>query len=430
MRTNIRAKLIMLIISIVVGVMLFSIYFISKMVETRMTKMFRENLDNTLDSVEKEYGRIEKETLASAKSFAEMMAIVRNVMLKEIPQIQQEVINLKAVVDLDLLEVGDEQGLVMVGGSDLDEYGKDKSGDHLIQAALAGKAVIEAQLTPAGLLIKAVAPIKLQEKVLGTFTTGRYLDESFLEKIKKMTGVELFLFKKERAKEGLIAATLAIDKAKLQNAFNKILNQKYAYVTIDSRPYMVGIVSVVNVKKEVIATIRGARPRQQLIITIVEMRRFLILIGLVGIIVAWVIGYIFAKRITIPLQLLVQGTNKLATGDLSYRVEVKATDELGVLADSFNKMADDLRRITVSHDELAKEVSERKKAEQEREKLIKELKEGQELLKSQKQELEDINKIMVGRELKMIELKKEINRLSRELGRPAPYDDTSLGKAD
>jgi inhibitor of KinA sporulation pathway (predicted exonuclease) len=44
-----------------------------------------------------------------------------------------------------------------------------------------------------------------------------------------------------------------------------------------------------------------------------------------------------------------------------------------------------------------------------------------ELLEKMK-ELEKMNKLMVGRELDMIELKKEINRLLAELGRPKKYE--------
>lgn len=54
------------------------------------------------------------------------------------------------------------------------------------------------------------------------------------------------------------------------------------------------------------------------------------------------------------------------------------------------------------------DITDRKKAEEEQRRLMK--------------DLEETNKIMVGRELTMVELKKKVNRLNQELGRPAPYD--------
>lgn len=45
-----------------------------------------------------------------------------------------------------------------------------------------------------------------------------------------------------------------------------------------------------------------------------------------------------------------------------------------------------------------------------------------ELVEHQKQELMDFNRLMVGRENRIIELKKQVNSLSRELGRRPPYD--------
>ncbi len=54
-------------------------------------------------------------------------------------------------------------------------------------------------------------------------------------------------------------------------------------------------------------------------------------------------GFQIAKGITVPIQRLAEGTKAVATGDLNFRITVKANDEIGVLVDSFNRMTQDLQ---------------------------------------------------------------------------------------
>ncbi len=54
-----------------------------------------------------------------------------------------------------------------------------------------------------------------------------------------------------------------------------------------------------------------------------------------------------ARRITVPIQLLAEGTRAVAAGNLGYQVEVAADDEIGMLVDSFNQMTRDLDRSKV-----------------------------------------------------------------------------------
>ena len=53
-------------------------------------------------------------------------------------------------------------------------------------------------------------------------------------------------------------------------------------------------------------------------------------------------GLYLARRVTLPIQALAEGTRRISGGDLSHRVEVEADDELGVLVDSFNRMTGEL----------------------------------------------------------------------------------------
>ncbi len=53
-------------------------------------------------------------------------------------------------------------------------------------------------------------------------------------------------------------------------------------------------------------------------------------------------AYQLSSSIVGPLLLLTEGTREMARGNLETRVEVSSYDEVGVLADSFNKMANDL----------------------------------------------------------------------------------------
>jgi two-component system, NtrC family, nitrogen regulation sensor histidine kinase NtrY len=53
-------------------------------------------------------------------------------------------------------------------------------------------------------------------------------------------------------------------------------------------------------------------------------------------------GLYLARRVTVPIQALAEGTRLISGGDLAYRVDVEADDELGVLVDSFNRMTEEL----------------------------------------------------------------------------------------
>jgi two-component system nitrogen regulation sensor histidine kinase NtrY len=76
-----------------------------------------------------------------------------------------------------------------------------------------------------------------------------------------------------------------------------------------------------------------------------------LLITLVIIFSATWFGFRLAKELTVPIMELAEGTRRVASGDLDFRIGVEAEDEIGTLVDAFNKMTHDLKTSTVKIEE-------------------------------------------------------------------------------
>ncbi|NNE44194.1 MAG: HAMP domain-containing protein, partial [Gemmatimonadetes bacterium] len=73
-----------------------------------------------------------------------------------------------------------------------------------------------------------------------------------------------------------------------------------------------------------------------------EILKQLTTVALLLLVAAAVIGMVGARRLTRPVDRLVQATRKIGRGEFDVRVEVSAADEIGALSDSFNQMVQEL----------------------------------------------------------------------------------------
>ena len=82
---------------------------------------------------------------------------------------------------------------------------------------------------------------------------------------------------------------------------------------------------------------RQMKWQQQLTLT-------LLLSGIGGLVLVYLISYIISRRITRPIAVLREGVEHIAAGDLDHRVKIQSRNEVGQLAEGFNQMARDLKR--------------------------------------------------------------------------------------
>ena len=91
-----------------------------------------------------------------------------------------------------------------------------------------------------------------------------------------------------------------------------------------------------------------------------------IIISIMGILFSIGLSYILSRSISVPVHKLVIASKELANGNLEAKVEKTSNDELGLLADAYNSMANALRE----RDEQLKEYTRKKFMESERLALI------------------------------------------------------------
>ncbi len=87
-----------------------------------------------------------------------------------------------------------------------------------------------------------------------------------------------------------------------------------------------------------------------------ETERFILIMGVAGLALVFILTITFSKVLTRPIQELTEVTTKMVGGDLSQRVSIHGADEIGVLGVSFNRMIIQIQHHT---SELEKMVEDR-----------------------------------------------------------------------
>ncbi len=87
------------------------------------------------------------------------------------------------------------------------------------------------------------------------------------------------------------------------------------------------------------------------------IQRGLIISSLVALLIALALGSALITSFTRPIRKLVDGTERVADGDLGYQVAIKSKDELGRLARSFNHMSRDLKNADLNRKQMTADIA-------------------------------------------------------------------------
>jgi eukaryotic-like serine/threonine-protein kinase len=85
------------------------------------------------------------------------------------------------------------------------------------------------------------------------------------------------------------------------------------------------------------------RSRDRELLPFRRIQNIQILVGLAALVIAFVLSFVLARRITGPVDRLVRATEAVRVGDLEAELPVESNDEIGILARSFRAMLEELK---------------------------------------------------------------------------------------
>ena len=325
-------------------------------------------------------------------------------------QATDELVRIKEEEGLDVLAVTDKYGYVLLRTSNLALSGDNQGHDKLVRTVLlyedepvastvivskedlekespllAEQAYFKFIDTPlardreeteetAGMMLKSAAPIvDNQHNLIGVVYGGILLNHNFeiVDKVKQTIYQDVVyegqdigtatIFQDDvristnvKNEDGSRAIGTRVTEEVYNKVFNEgepwigrayVVNNWYirAYEPIyDAYDRIVGILYV-GVLEEKYLDIRS-----QMILTFLA-------ITIAGALFALVVSYFFAQRILVPINKLVSASMEVAQGNLNVKVNIITNDELQYLVDSFNAMAESLKRREDQLREFAKQ---------------------------------------------------------------------------
>jgi signal transduction histidine kinase len=235
-----------------------------------------------------------------------------------------------------------------------------------VEQALRGDSMVETRVEPRGVFQVASAPVRAGGELTGTVNLGFALNDEFARQLRAASGADLTflagtrisastlepdaraeLLASLRSGSGLSALragwahTSAAPGAQspAPNAGGALPPSWPEVVRIHGQQYLTLARPIVDESGHSIGAYLIQKSVDSALYPYRSIQRWLVLIGLTGLMLGILASYLLARDITEPILRVVGAAEALGEGDWSQRVTSNARDEVGVLAQTFNAMA-------------------------------------------------------------------------------------------
>ncbi|MEG4225241.1 MULTISPECIES: ATP-binding protein [unclassified Microcoleus] len=294
-----------------------------------LASMLRESLKQRQESLR-----------LKARSVSEDNDVITAVIKGDRPLLLRTILPIQAGLKLDLIRIVDADGQVLVSsqlGAIRQATLQDASVNRAARTGLELSGILLAQNRAPSSMIGLIS-IKSSQKILAGLVAGLAIDDTALQSIRGNTSIHLVAFDGEK----VTAATLPLPRDRPWQFRQpdglptkiRIAGEEYLIATIELQSF-----DGANLQIAVLKSAKEIDEAEQHLWFVVGGFG---LLGSVLIAVVMIGGFRLTQALSRRIQRLTEATQELARGNLAIGIPVDSQDEVGLLAEGFKSMAEQL----------------------------------------------------------------------------------------
>lgn len=339
MNMKLRGKVLIVLLLVALVPLLISLVFLSGFTKDQIRS-------NMVRFAEKSSNFVERSTTSSQQELSNYLRLlssssdmVNALYYASLTQDTEQLYELIDVVhkqyDMDILEVLAADGSLMLRaqkeGLLLPE---EPETDHplLVSVRQTGEAQAGLSSYLGKLTILVVAPIRLQENIVGYLVGANLLDDAFAARVKQMGGVEVAFL----GNQGVVGAS--------HPDFHGLsFSQQDNEILLGGTPHLLIMRDLTGTAFRLVIAqnLNSALAAQQ------SLRNLMVILVAIVTAIVLLAALLFSRALTQPLLEVVNNLREISQGeaDLTRTLKVSSSDEVGELASNFNRFVERLREM-------------------------------------------------------------------------------------
>ncbi|MBI5183167.1 MAG: cache domain-containing protein, partial [Nitrospinae bacterium] len=349
---DIKTKLMIMLVSLVISLMGVSSYIVSKIIQHRLNEAQQRQMKNTSNFVQSIIKDYKKKSLNYIKLLGSDESIRAGTYYitfggGERDQLVKRVGEIHETFDVDMIEVLDDRGVVLAGGINSNEdQDRPKNYSGLVKKALGGEVLVDLVSDITGYGIMAAGPIKNQDDVIGIVVVRIDLNNDFLKRLWELSGAYVSVIKGDK----IISTNTEVLRGR--SIDNKIIKEFgtgregissgregiiYGEMNIDDKPFSAAYTTLISDSGYILGLMMICLDSTPTIDAINNTYKIILYLIVIASLLAIVLGSFFSNSIIYPINQGVTLAHKISEGDLTHEGFVKEDGGiLGVLQDSLN----------------------------------------------------------------------------------------------